>query len=103
MEINGETYIKASEANMTTPFKQGQAYLIRTVTMTQTGRVLCERGGFLVLEDAAWVADTGRFMDCLDTGELNEVEPINRGEVLVSIGSIVDAFEWHHDLPRDQK
>jgi len=75
---------------------------IRTVTMYHTGRVLSIDDKFLVLEDAAWVADTGRFSNALKSGELSEVEPVD-GLVRVSLGAIVDVFEWKHELPRTQK
>ncbi|CAK0747926.1 hypothetical protein CCP3SC15_1500015 [Gammaproteobacteria bacterium] len=55
-----------------------------------------------VLEDAAWIADTGRFADCLANGSLSEVEPFV-GPVIICRGAIVDATEWTHELPRSQK
>lgn len=83
------------------PFEVGKSYFLRTVTYHLTGRVTAIKGGFLVLADAAWIAESGRFADFLKTGLANEVEPV--GEAMVSIGSITDAFPWPHKLPRDQK
>lgn len=80
----------------------GKSVFIRTVTMYHTGRIVGIDDKFIVLEDAAWVADTGRFSDALKTGELCEVEPVD-GRVLVSLGAVVDIFEWNHKLPRKQK
>ncbi len=88
------------------PFKIGQAYLIRTVTMIVTGRVVKRRGHFLVLDQGAWIADTGRFANALAEGEkvLDEVEPApGEGMVIVGMASIVDAYPWSHALPRTQK
>ncbi len=79
----------------------GKKIFIRTVTMYHTGRIVEVDDRFIVLEDAAWVADTGRFSDALKTGELSEVEPVE-GLVRVSLGAVVDIFEWNHDLPREQ-
>lgn len=79
----------------------GKNFLIRTVTMYHTGRIVAVDDRFIVLEDAAWVVDTGRFSDALKTGELSEVEPVE-GLVRVSLGAVVDIFEWNHDLPREQ-
>lgn len=84
------------------PFKIGKAYFIRTVTYHLTGRIKGVVGQFLVLEDAAWIADSGRFMTAIDNGTLNEVEPV-KCEVYVNVNSISDAFEWNHALPRTQK
>jgi hypothetical protein len=79
----------------------GRKLFIRTVTMYHTGRLVEVDDKFLVLRDAAWVADTGRFSDALKTGKLSEVEPVE-GLVLVSLGAVVDIFEWNHALPREQ-
>ena len=81
----------------------GKAYLIRTVTMIDTGRLIAVTPHELVLTDAAWVADSGRFADALKTGKLNEVEPFPEGKVIIGRGSVVDAAEWLHPLPRSQK
>ena len=88
--------------NLELPFKVGQAYFIRTVTYFATGRVKAIVGNFLVLEDAAWIADTGRFSDALAKGVMEEVEPVST-EMFVNTSSITDAFPWNHDLPREQK
>jgi hypothetical protein len=84
-----------------TPFEIGKAYFIRTVTFHLTGRVTDIVGNFLLLDDAAWIADSGRFMNALKDGNLNEVEPC--GAAIVNISSITDAFPWKHDLPKAQK
>ena len=87
---------------LTVPFKVGDAYFIRTVTYFATGRVKAIVGQFLVLEDAAWIADTGRFREAIMKGILNEVEPVEVA-MFVNISSITDAFPWTHKLPREQK
>ena len=87
---------------MEVPFEVGKAYFIRTVTYFCTGRVKGIVGQFLVLEDAAWIADTGRFSDAIAKGVMNEVEPVNV-LMYVNMNSITDAFDWNKKLPRDQK
>jgi hypothetical protein len=84
------------------PFNVGEAYLFRTVTHIQTGRVKEICGPFVVLEDAAWVADTGRFHDSLKNGDLGEVEPFT-GDCILNTGSLIDATPWIHALPDAQK
>lgn len=83
------------------PFEIGKSYLIRTVTNYFTGRVVKMYDNWLVLEDAAWVADTGRYHVAVSTGKLNEVEPIP-GPTIVGLGSVVDAVGWPEgvELPR---
>lgn len=83
-------------------FQVGEKYLIRGVTMYYTGRVVSVTDSDIVLEDAAWIADTGRFSDALATGDLKEVEPY-KDPVIVSRGIIVDATKWNFDLPRVRK
>lgn len=83
-------------------FEVGEAYLIRTVTMTQIGIIKRVVGNFIELAEASWVADTGRFYDALAKGSLNEVEPMPQG-CIVHLGAIVDASPWVHALPTKQK
>lgn len=86
----------------TCSFEIGKSYLIRTVTMTQTGRVVAITDSDIKLEDAAWIADTGRFHTALMTGTLEEVEPFPHG-CFVNRAAIVDFAPWVHELPKDQK
>ena len=84
------------------PWIIGKNYLIRTVTMIQTGRLVAVTQQELVLEDAAWIADTGRFADALKKGIFSEVEPFPDGQVIVGRGAVIDAVQITA-LPRDQK
>lgn len=85
------------------PYKVGSNYLIRTVTLYHTGRLVAVYEHELVLEDAAWIACTKRFSETLSTGEFDEVEPFPDGHVVVGRGAIIDAALWNHKLPRSQK
>lgn len=75
------------------PFQIGKHYLIRTVTMIDTGKVVEVGPQEIVMEDAAWIADTGRFADALKKSEFGEVEPFPDGRVIVGRAAIVDAVE----------
>ena len=68
----------------------GEKYLIRTVTMIITGKLQKLGKTELLLSDAAWVADTGRFYNNLKSCEFEEVEPFIN-DVIVGRGSIIDA------------
>lgn len=83
-------------------WKIGAIYLIRTVTMIDTGRLVAVTPQELVLCDAAWIADTGRFSDALTNLSFNEIEPFPDGEVIVGRGSIIDAVEIKQ-VQRSQK
>lgn len=89
-------------SQMSSPWNIGANYLIRTVTMIDTGRLVQVTMTELVLEDAAWIADTGRFADALKKSEFAEVEPFPAGRVIIGRGSIIDAVEIL-TLPRSQK
>lgn len=84
------------------PYKIGGSYFIRTVTHYYTGRLKQIFNDTLVLEEAAWIADTGRFYDFLRDGKANEVEPFVK-DVIVPKNSIVDMTQWTHKLFKDQK
>ena len=79
----------------------GKKWFFRTVTYHLVGKAIKMMGQFLVLEDASWVADSGRFMDAIKQGKLNEVEPC--GVAFVNLSTVTDFFPWKHDLPKDQK
>lgn len=79
----------------------GKKLFIRTVTYHLVGKVNKRLGQFIELEDASWIADSGRFMNAIKDGTLSEVEPV--GTAWVNLQSIVDFFPWKHALPKEQK
>ena len=74
-------------------WKIGANYLIRTATMIDAGRLVVVTEHELVLEDASWIADTGRFGKALESGTFNEVEMFPAGQVIVGRGSLIDAVQ----------
>lgn len=83
------------------PWKVGEAYHIRTVTHYWTGLLVHVTEQELVLCDACWIPDTGRFHNFFTEGP-HESEPVE-GNVIIGRGAIVDAQEWTIQLPRLQK
>ena len=94
---------QSPEKSNSHPYNIGAKYLIRTVTHIHTGRLVEVTEHELVLEDAAWIADTGRFADALKTAKFNEVEPFPQGRVIIGRGALIDAAELTGELPREQK
>jgi hypothetical protein len=101
MMINDVEYVRKSDIQSVVysckdrkegPWEVGKCYLIRTVTMIQHGKLVEVTDKELVLVDASWIADTGRFHDFI-TGKSspNEVEPFAPGPVIVNRGAIIDA------------
>ena len=78
----------------------GQKLYIRTVTYHLVGKVVNRIANLFELEDASWVADSGRFMNAIKEGTLDEVEPV--GQAFVNMNSVVDMFPWTYDLPDKQ-
>jgi hypothetical protein len=76
----------------------GQKKLIRTVTYFILGEVVAVEGSFVTVNNASWVADTGRLGVAITQGKLNESEYIGDG-VLVNLDSAVDILPWAHELP----
>jgi len=81
----------------------GDNYVIRTVTMIQVGKLVGVQDNELMLENAAWVADSDRWADFLSKGIVKEVEPFPDGIVIVGRSAIIDACKWKHGLLRVQK
>src|SRR3990167_216888 len=109
IEVSDETFEKIKQQFGKDLFKDittlsdmvGEKYYFRTVTYHLTGRVKKVIGFILELENAAWIADSGRFMDCIQKGTLHEVEPV--GRAYININSVTDFFPWKHALPEKQK
>jgi len=86
------------------PIRVGESVFICTVTRYYVGRIVALSREEIVLLDAAWITDTGRFAQALATGALSEVEPYPSGvPVSVARGAVVDVSAWRHPLPRDVK
>ena len=110
IQVSTETYEKIKEQlkeeekvdiKSLEDFK-GQAFFFRTVTYHIIGRVVDVLPfGILRLEDASWVADSGRFMNAIKNGELKEVEPI--GDWFLNLSSCTDFGLWEHSLKIEQK
>lgn len=84
------------------PFKIGDNVFIRTVTLYYTGKVKDFNSQWVKLENASWIADTGRFHDFLKEGKCNEYESFI-DDVSIPIGSIIDVTNWKHNLFIGQK
>jgi len=88
-------------SNMRHQLRVGNSYFIQGVTMYYTGRLIGFSETELILEDAAWVAEVGRFNKALETGILEEVEPFPDGVVVhIQRSAVLTVCDWNHDLPR---
>ena len=108
VEISDETFEKLKEQLLADGGKEinnyedlvGGKFYFRTVTFHLTGEVKKIVGRFVFLKTAAWIADSGRFMNAIKEGTLSEVEPV--GDAFVNLDTVVDFFPWKHALPTKQ-
>lgn len=91
--------MKKKPSKVVSPVRVGASVFIRSVTHYYTGRIALLTKDEIVLTDAAWIADTGRFSEALRSGTLAEVEPFH-SPVSVGRGAIIDVTEWPHALPK---
>lgn len=84
------------------PLTLGNKVFIRTVTMYHVGKIVLLDKDMIVLDEASWVADTGRLGVMLKTGALNEVEKAV-GTVAIGRGAVIDVYHWGHALPTESK
>jgi hypothetical protein len=92
-----------AKSKVVSPLRVGNAVLIRTVTMAYTGKIVGLTATEILLADAAWIADTGRYSTSLATGfpQQAEIEPYpDKAVVSVNRGGLIDAVDWQHGLPR---
>ena len=98
IEVNGVAFVrkdslpKESKVNkvkscLKHPYTIGKQWIIETATKYYVGDVVAVTDTEIVLEQAAWLADTGRFNEFMKTGVPSELEPC--GVVIVSRGAIV--------------
>jgi len=81
----------------------GRHYVLRTVTMIDVGKLIGVDEHELVLENASWIADTGRWNEFLSKGTFSESEPFPDGKVIVGRNAIIDAVLWKHGDVRQVK
>ena len=109
IKVSDETYekikeqLKESEKMEWSSYEDlvGKKLFIRTVTYHWIGKVEKVNGSVIQLSGASWVADSGRFMNAIKEGKLDEVEPV--GDWNINMNSSVDFGEWKHKLPTSQK
>lgn len=84
------------------PLCVGNAVFIRTVTHHYTGKIVEMSPAEIVLVNAAWIADDGRFSECVSKGTAAEIEPY-KNPVSINRGAVLDVTLWPGALPREVK
>ena len=84
--------VASKKGDDSNPFMEvGKTYFIRTVTHYFTGRLIWVGEKEIVLKEACWIADTGRFSEFMQEKVVNESEPFPQdSQVIIGRGSIID-------------
>jgi len=96
--VNGITYYSqqkesAAKGDRAHSFLEVEkVYAFRTVTMIYTGRLKAISEQEFLVDEAAWIPETERFMDFADTGAHKEAEPYKR-PIIINRGAMLDATE----------
>ena len=112
LKVNGVEYVEKSQVKTVNvkfqpsippnchPWKVGNYYLVRTVTMIVIGKLQAVGNQELVFTEAGWCADTSRFHQALKTGTISEMEPAASPDdpVIVGRGAIVDCWPWNFPM-----
>ena len=86
------------------PFEIDKNYIVRTVTMIYTGKLVEVGPQELVLVDCSWIPETDRYMQFVENGSVKECEPYPDGRrVVIGRGGLTDAVVLEAGLPRSQK
>lgn len=107
--VNGEEYIKKSSIlptlpeTETYPYVIGEKYYFEQVTKYFTGRLVGLTDREFIVDQCAWIPDTGRYAQAMQSGNFNEVEPFPDGLVFVSRDANIIVRPWSLILPRSQK
>ena len=84
----------------------GENYLIRTVTHIQVGQLEEINDKEIILCNASWVADTGRFHEMqlkgLENDDDSEIEPFVNN-IIINRSALIDATKYNHKLPKQAK
>ena len=82
----------------------GKNVIVRTVTMIYTGKLVEVTNSDFILKECSWIPETGRYMDFVANGTVNECEPYPDDlEVFINRGALLDMCELRKSLPRKQK
>jgi hypothetical protein len=89
----------ADKINKGIKMKVGDKFLFMYVTHYFTGRVVEITPSEVVIDNAAWIPDTGQFNECIKDGTVAHCQPCPN-DVQVRIPRPCITVQWIHNLPR---
>ena len=94
----------AAEKSKQHPFEIGKNYIVRTVTMIYTGKLVDVTDQELIMTSVSWIPETERYMQFVAEGKVKECEPYpDHLRVAIGRGALMDAVILEKELPRSQK
>lgn len=81
-----------SESKATSFLALEKPYAFRTVTMIYTGRLKAINEQEFLIDEAAWIPETERWMDFVDKGAVKECEPYSK-PIILNRGALLDVVE----------
>lgn len=85
---------KPSKRTQKCPFKVGDKRVFTFNRMFYSGRIVEIHSDYIVIDHAAWIADTGTFSKRIKTGDFWEVEPFPvESKVTLTRSNIVTSVE----------
>lgn len=90
--LNSDCKMGAPTSKAASFIQVGKVYAFRSVTMIYTGRVVDINEQEILIDEAAWIAETERWKDFAETGAHKEAEPYAR-PVVIGRGGLLDVTE----------
>lgn len=78
----------------------GKNYFIRMLNYHYVGELKEFESNCILLTKASWVADDGRYSECLSEGKICESE-IMPNDVILFTNNMVDITRWDNKLPKN--
>lgn len=90
--------------NKETPYEIGEKYLIRTITMIYTGKLVKVFDKEMVFTNCCWIPETERWNESVMDGIFKEIEPYpTESEVIINRGAVLDMVKVNWNLPNEVK
>lgn len=90
--LNSDCKVSVPTNKASSFIQVGKVYAFRSVTMIYTGRVVDINEQEILVDEAAWIAETERWKDFVETGVHKEAEPYTR-PVVIGRGGLLDCTE----------
>lgn len=81
-------------------FQPGDKIMVQSITFFWVGELKAVVNGYVILDKASWIADTGAVDQCMNKGTLAEKATLPNHSPRISLQSIVAVLPWTAALPK---